>query len=217
MLALMSVVAKLFEKLLNRCLCKWSERVGALSDLQGGFRTERCTVDQIFILNEIIAKRWRESKRPLYLTFIDVRKAYDRVWRPGVWYKLRKAGVGGRALAMLREMFRKVTRSVLIRGNLTEHFDVDAGVPQGSVLSPWLYAMYINGLHQALRSKGLGVTVYGRLVPLLLYADDLLSKNASEAKAMHDVVTDYARRWRFDINHGKTNLVVYGPRAPSSC
>jgi hypothetical protein len=168
MLAMMSVIAKLFETVLNTRLRKWSERVGVLSDLQGGFREGRGTLDQMFILNEIVAMRWREHRRPVFLTFIDVRKAYDRVWRPGLWYKLREAGVSSRMLNMIREMYRKVARVVWINGRKSEAFEVEAGVPQGAVLSPFLYAVYINGLHDALRAKGLGVMVYGRLVPLLL-------------------------------------------------
>ena len=57
LLAVASVVAKLFEKILDRRLQRWSERVGALSDLQGGFRRGRGTLDQIFILNEVIAMK----------------------------------------------------------------------------------------------------------------------------------------------------------------
>ena len=218
MLAMMSVIAKLFEKVLDTRLREWSERVGMLSDLQGGFRKARGTVDQMFILNEVIAMRWREARLPLFLTFIDVRKAYDRVWRPGLWYKLRQAGVTGRMLDMLREMYRSVSRRVLINGSSSEVFTVEAGVPQGAVLSPLLYAVYINGLHDALRKLGLGVRVCGRLVPLLLYADDivLLSKDEDETRRMHDVVTEYARKWRFDVNQNKTKLVVFGPNKTKS-
>ena len=72
--------------------------------------------------------------------------------------------------------------------------------------------MYIDGLHKALREAGLGVHVFGRLVPLLMYADDLvlLARTAEEMEAMHRVVDQYARQWRFDINNGKTKIVVAG-------
>jgi hypothetical protein len=74
--------------------------------------------------------------------------------------------------------------------------------------------MYINGLHDALRDRGLGVLVYGRLVPLLLYADDivLFAESPDMLATMLEVVSAFARDWRFDVNHGKSNLMVVGRR-----
>ena len=211
MITLMPVVAKLFEKVLDDRIRKWGERMGLLSDLQGGFREERCTVDQLFILQEITAHR-SEKNLSSFLTFVDVRKAYDRVWRPGLWFKLGQVGLGSRICKMIRTMYDKVVRKILVNGRMTDEFEVHAGVPQGAVLSPALYAIYIDGLHKALREAGLGVRIYGVLVPLLLYADDLvlLARSIEDMMAMHAVVADYARKWRFEINHRKTKLVVTG-------
>jgi hypothetical protein len=213
-LSIMSIVAKLFEKILDTRIREWAERMHVLSDLQGGFRCVRATLDQIFILNEIVAER-RERGLPTYMGFIDVRKAYDRTWRPGLWYKLRQIGIGGRCLELLQAMYSRVVRKLLINGQYTDEFDVLSGVPQGSVLSPFLYATYINGLHKALADAGLGTRVHGRLVPMLLYADDivLLTRSADELKAMLKVTHEYARKWRFDVNHGKSNVVVFGSKA----
>ena len=74
--------------------------------------------------------------------------------------------------------------------------------------------MFINGLHAALRDRGLGVLVYGRLVPLLLYADDivLFAESPEMMSNMLEVVSAFAREWRFDINHGKSNLLAVGCR-----
>ena len=112
-------------------------------------------------------------------------------------------------------MFSKVVRTVFINGNYTEEFDVEAGVPQGSVLSPFLYAVYINGLHRALCDAGLGMFCFGRRVPLLLYADDivLLARSADELRAMLAVLDSYARQWRFQFNQGKSNVVIMGTPA----
>ena len=87
-----------------------------------------------------------------------------------------------------------------------------AGVPQGAVLSPFLYAIYIDRLHEALREAGAGVRIYGRLVPLLMYADDivLLARSEAEMGRMHKIVEDYAKEWRFGLNHGKTKMVGTG-------
>ena len=214
LIAIVSVVAKAFEKILDKRLRAWSERVGLLSDLQGGFREKRSTLDQMFVLNEAVAQT-REQPNALYLTFIDVRKAYDRVWRVGLWRKLVDKGIPSRSRAMIHRMFERVVRRVIIDGDLSEAAHIEAGVPQGAVLSPLLYAIYVDGLHDELRRKGLGIWMYGRLVPLLLYADDivLLALDAESMKLMHDAVTAYASRWRFEINSSKSNVMVIGPRA----
>jgi hypothetical protein len=125
LLAISSVVMKLFEKILDRRIQTWSERVGILSDLQGGFRAGRGTVDQLFILNEITAIR-REQGLTTFLCFIDVSKAYDRVWRPGLWLKLREFGMAGRCFDVMRTMYSRVLRSLLINGQLTEEFETEA-------------------------------------------------------------------------------------------
>jgi hypothetical protein len=125
--------------------------------------------------------------------------------------------MSGRCFDAIRTMYRRVTRSLLVNGQLTEEFETEVGVPQGAVLSPFLYAVYINGLHKALSDVGLGVWVLGRRVPLLLYADEivLLARSAVELQAMLDVVTVtvYAHQWRFELNHRKSNVVVMGTSA----
>jgi hypothetical protein len=163
----------------------------------------------MFILGEIWTKRYEEGLAT-YCAFIDVRKAYDRVWRPGLWDKLARAGIGGRCLGMLRAMFTNVPRAVRINGQYSEDFDVSAGVPQGSVLSPYLYAVYINGLHEALQKAGLGIRIYDSLVPLLMYADDvvLLARSPAELQAMLKVMENYAAKWRFNFNQDKSNVVL---------
>ncbi len=77
LLAITSVVAKVFEKLIDITLRVWAERLGILTDLQGGFRERWSTTDQIFILNEIIGCR-SEQGIGTVMAFIDVRAAYDR-------------------------------------------------------------------------------------------------------------------------------------------
>ena len=210
-LAIRSVVAKLFEKILDIRLRKWAEGSDKLSDLQGGFRENRSTLDQIFTLNEMVAKRV-EDGLPTILTFVDVRKAYDRVWQRGLWWKLRRKGLGGNLLKLLESALTRVRRSVLVDGLLADEATVEAGVPQGSVLSPLLYAIFIDGLHEAMERAGLGVEVFGRKVPLLMYADDivLLSRDIDDTRRMHKVLEDYASKWRFQINQDKSGIVVVG-------
>ena len=116
---------------------------------------------------------------------------------------------------ILQRMYESVIRRVLIGGRLSDPVVIEVGVAQGSVLSPLLYAAYIDGLHAALRREKLGIWMAGRLVPLLMYADDivLLASSAEAMQRMCEVVSNYARQHRFEVNHGKSNLVVFGPKA----
>lgn len=211
LLALTSVLAKTFEKVLDARLRSWAERMGSLSDFQGGFRAGRGCSDQIFVLHEIVAKR-KEEKLQTFLAFLDVSKAYDRVWRPGLWHKLRNLGVGAKVLTMLQAMFGRVIRNILVNDTFTDYADLQTGVPQGAVLSPYLYAVFINGLAEVLCRAGLGVQIYGCRTPILLYADDivLLAANATELQQMLEVVAEYARTWRFEFNQKKCGVVIYG-------
>ena len=68
---------------------------------QGGFRPERGTEDQIFILTEVLKAR---SGRTTYTAFIDVKKAYDTVWRDGLWIRLWEEGVRGKMWRMKRDV-----------------------------------------------------------------------------------------------------------------
>ena len=213
LLAVESAMPKVFERVLDSRIRAWSERVGALSDLQGGFRSRRATLDQVFTLKEIAAER-RESRQETLLCFVDVSKAYDTVWRPGLWFKLKSLGLDSHVLELVMLMFHTVSRRVIISGVVSGEFESCLGVPQGSVLSPLLYANYINGLHAVLRRSGCGVSVADELVPLLFYADDivLIAGSISAMKRSIAAMERYARRWRFTFNAAKSNLVVIGTR-----
>ena len=119
LLSLTSACAKLFELIIDVRIRKWAESRETLSDLQGGFRAGRSTADQLFILTEILAHR-SERKGQTFMAFLDVSKAYDTVWRDGLWYKLCEMGVGGKCLKFLRKMYSKVRRSVVVNGKRTE-------------------------------------------------------------------------------------------------
>ena len=155
-ITLMSVVGKLFGTVVNARLQAFSERVGSISDEQGGFRPHRSTVDQIFILREIIASR-RERGLPTFTTFIDARKAYDTVWREYAYAQIHDSRVRGKLWRQLQAMHSGLQRKVRHPLGDTEPFEVGRGVAQGAVESPWVYSNFIEGLTTRLKAAGLGV------------------------------------------------------------
>lgn len=212
-ITLLSVVSKLFEMVLNNRITAWAEQLLKLVEEQGGFRCGRGTLDQQVTMNELVTMR-QEEGLPTYLAYLDVRKAYDKVWRPGLLKALWDIGLRGKPWAMLQAMLARVERCVVVNSVQSDRFPCTAGVPQGAVLSPFLYAVYINGLAVELKNAGFGVDAFGRVVPLLLYADDivLLARSPAELQRMLDVCAQYSKKWRFAFNTGKSNVVVCGSR-----
>ena len=218
-ITLTSCVGKLFEMLLLARLTRHIDDGGKLVEEQGGFRAGRSTLDQIFSLHEIVASRM-ERKLPTYLAFLDARRAYDRVWLDGLLLRLLEAGVTGQMFRLLRSMLFSSVRQVLVDGEASDPFSTTVGVPQGAVLSPLLYALFINGLAVELKERGFGVDVFGRRVCLLLYADDivLLADSPGQLQEMLDATGQYASRWQFRFNTkpGKSDVVVCGSKQQCS-
>ena len=93
-ITLLSVVGKVFCKILNDRLVQHLDEGQALHEGQAGFRKKRSCIDNVCTLNEIVQGRLREGKKT-YAFFLDVQKAYDTVWRNGLWVKLWDLGVRG--------------------------------------------------------------------------------------------------------------------------
>ena len=124
---------------------------------------------------------------------------------------------------MLQSMYSKIETRVLTghESDLTPaelesmYYQIETGVREGSIMSPLLYVLFIDGLLQELRSQGLGVhithknTLEKTWVGALMYADDLvmLADTPAELQLMMDVIAKYARKWRFQINDGKTKVM----------
>ena len=91
-ITLVSCFGKLFSTILNERLKVWSIENDISSDAQFGFKQDHSTIDTIFILQNLVNDHLSRGKQ-LYCAFIDFRKAFDSVYRNGVWYKLIKSGV----------------------------------------------------------------------------------------------------------------------------
>ena len=82
-------------------------------DEQAGFRNGRSCADQLLVLTEVLAEH-RQAGKKVVACFIDVRKAYDRVWREGLWKALWQKGVRGRMWRVLKEYNKKVQSAVTL-------------------------------------------------------------------------------------------------------
>ena len=147
-----------------------------------------------------------------YICFIDIKKAYDRVWRDGLWWTIAENGVKGKMWRILRAMYRTSKSKVFCGGQDSEIFDVELGVRQGDVLSPLVFSIFFNGLIRALKAKGYGVEVRWKRICGLWYADDiaLMAGSQQELRDMLKCVDEYCEKWRCAANAKKSGVMIVG-------
>ncbi|MCG8046233.1 MAG: reverse transcriptase family protein, partial [Candidatus Thiodiazotropha endolucinida] len=219
-ITLLSIVGKLFTRILNNRLIDWAEEYNIYVEAQAGFRKNMGTTDNIFILNNLITHCINSNER-LYCAFVDFTKAFDFVVRDILWFKLLKLGIRGKMLDIIKSIYSSVNSRVKQNNTLSEPFECNIGVRQGECLSPFLFAMYVNDLEAELIVKGIsGINVGLINLHILLYADDivLFGKTPEELQDALTVLEHYCKRWKLKVNTDKTKIMVFrkGGRLPNN-
>ena len=123
---------------------------------------------------------------PTYLAFIDVKKAFPSAFKAGILVKLYRMGITGKCWRMLRNLYSTVSTRILTgqESDFSEeemeqlYYELETGLREGSILSPILYLLFINGFIKELHERNLGVTILStrtgkRLwIGALMYCDD---------------------------------------------
>ena len=213
-ITLSSSLGKLLSLILNERLVRYLNSKNIYSEYQFGFRSDHRTTDSIFIINEIMGK-YRNSKKRLYLGFIDFRKAFDKIWRAALLLKLLKIGIGGQFYKVIKNMYTQNLSAVKLDGVHAEYFDCPLGVRQGDGLSPTLFNVFINDVQDLFNCEDCHPAKYhGITIGCLLYADDLviISESSSGLQASLDKLSEYCRQWKLEINVCKSKVMIASKR-----
>ena len=149
-----------------------------------------------------------DNKHLTSVTFADISKAFDTVWIRALLLKLEKYGVKGDVLAWLKSYLSNRTQKVMIKDALSSVGQLRAGVPQGSVLGPLLFLVFINDI--ADHMSGLG----------RLFADDTsIGHVADDEHTLKNLINsdlaclnEWSKRWLVKFNQNKTDIMVFSLR-----
>ena len=113
-----------------------------IAEEQAGFRAGRSTTEQIFNLR-ILGVKYLQHQQNLYHVFIDLKKAFDRVWHEALWATMKKYKIKSSIIRAIENLYDKAQIAVLFDGSTGEWFRTTVGVRQGCLLSPTLFNIFL--------------------------------------------------------------------------
>ena len=206
--SLLPLPGKLLEKLFHMKVSTFLDGNKLLNEGQNGFRKGRSTIGTVAELTDDILLGINDKNYTL-AAFIDLRKAFDTVSHEILSKKMSKFGLHENIINWLKDYLRNRKQRCKVNGLTSEYQDITCGVPQGSILGPMLFLLYINDINNVLN-----------LCKTKLYADDTVvyATNRSEA-ICHDwlcedlqVLMNWLNRNKLTINLDKTKLMLFATK-----
>ena len=200
-ISLLPICGKGFEKIIFDNLYSYLNLNNLITINQSGFRPGDSTTNQLLFLVDEIHQAFEDHKSlELRAVFLDISKAFDKVWHDGLIFKLKQNGISGRLLQLFENYLLNRKQRVVLNGSRSEYSVIESGVPQGPVPGPLLFLIHINDLERNIKSN------------IKFFADDtsLFSAVKSPVISVEDLNHDlalihqWARQWKMEFNPDPT-------------
>ena len=204
-ISLLPIFSKIFERLIYNRLISFVTENKILSELQFGFQSNKSTEQAVTSIISNIEKA-KEEKRSSYCIFLDFAKAFDTVNHEILLYKLNHYGISGVAHKLFESYLTNRKQQTEVSGTLSDVGIIKHGVPQGSVLGPLLFLIYINDISQS-----------SKILKFFLFADDTTvyysdKTNAETENLLNrelNKVSDWLAAKKLSLNVKKSNFLHF--------
>ena len=206
-ISLLSTLSKILEKILQKRMFRFIENSQVLPPHQFGFRPKHSTTQQILRLTQTIVQGF-ENKKHSVAVFLDVAQAFDKVWHDGLLYKLHIYGFPLYIKNIIKSFLSERTFSVKLNSAFSTPRTVKAGVPQGSILGPLLFNIFMSDIP------------IPEPTTIALYADDtaIITQDLNIEVAIQslqtsvDTIVHWFHQWRFTLNSNKCETKIFSLR-----
>ena len=210
-ISILPTISKIFEKIVFIRLYEFLSNTGFFYKLQSGFRSGDSPVYQLIEITHFIYDKLSKGEEVIGV-YLDISKAFDKVWHDGLIFKLKRAGIRGQLLSWITSYLNGRYQYVTIDGTNSFSKPILAGVPQGSILGPLLFLVYINDITEGIDSV------------CHLFADDsnLLKSTKNIQPAVESInrdlskINDWCNKWLVTMNDDKIKTILYSRKVNPS-
>ena len=202
--SLLSAIGKVIEKLLHNRLYWYLETRNLLLPTQARFRQNRSTIDQLASLEHCIQCGLKE-KRVVLVTYFDISKAFDKVPHTAILVKLARLGIEGNSLGWTKSFLEGRTFQAFILGKLSEKYDIEIDVPQGAILSPLLFSVFMSDMPIL---PGVNYSLFADDLCFYVVADEYDEALQNMQEALNHFRT-WAAEWKGNINPDKSYVQYF--------
>ncbi|KMQ83660.1 reverse transcriptase [Lasius niger] len=192
------MISKLFEILIQKRIQIYIERFNVIPNHQFGFRKSHATVDQIHRITDVIERAF-EKKEVCSAVFLDVAQAFDKVWHEGLIFKLNRF-LPKSYVKLLSSYLQDRVFRVRVENEYSSLKDINAGVPQGSILGPMLYLIFTSDLPVI---ENIKVATFADDTSLLATGRNIV-ESSTKLQEANDSITNWCKLWKIKLNETKS-------------
>ena len=204
--SLTSVPCKLLEHILCTHIRGHLDRLGVVTDVQHGFRSGHSCESQLLVTTHDLY-RCQDSKEQVDVAVLDFSKAFDTVPHDRLLGKLEFYGITGPVHNWIRSFLKGRTQSVMVEGEHSRKDSVLSGVPQGTVLGPLLFLLFVNDLPNCV-SEGTRTRLFAD--DCLVYREIRSQQDRVQLQADLDALGAWSARWGMRFNTSKCEILQVG-------